>query len=360
MDKNRYCVIMAGGAGSRFWPFSRSSRPKQFLDFMGTGSSLLQMTFARFARIIPKENILVVTNKMYRDMVLEQLPELKYDQVLAEPCRRNTAPCIAYAATRIAAINPNATMVVAPADHLITKENEFLEAITKGLDFVGKQPVLLTLGIKPNRPETGYGYIQAGTESKGEFKRVKTFTEKPNAELAKIFMESGEFFWNAGVFMWSVASILKAFDDFLPDIAAKFLPGRVLFGTPDEEAFINENFPSCQNISIDYGIMEHAKQVYVLCGDYGWSDLGTWGSLYDLSEKDASGNVHLKCRMLSYDCSDNIVVLPEGKLAVLQDLNGYIVDESDNALLICRKEEEQRIRQFVNDVSMMPDNEPFI
>src|SRR5574344_246277 len=360
MNYNNYCVIMAGGVGSRFWPFSRNNRPKQFLDFFGTGRSLLQMTFDRFAKVIPASNILIVTNQSYKDMILEQLPLLKESQILLEPNRRNTAPCIAYAMSRIRAINPKTSMVVAPADHLITKEIEFLNAIERGLNFVTGTNNLLTLGIKPNRPETGYGYIQASDEGEGDFKKVKTFTEKPNLELAKVFMESGEFFWNSGVFMWSVETIYNAFKEFLPDIAAKFVEISSVMNTDREQEFINEIFPSCQNISIDYGIMEHAKYVHVLCGDFGWADLGTWGSLYDLSPKDDNANVTLKCKSLTYDCSNNIVVLPEGKLAVLQGLDGYIVVESDNALLICKKDDEQRIRQFVNDVNLMPDNENYI
>lgn len=351
---------MAGGVGSRFWPYSRNNRPKQFLDFCGTGRSLLQMTFDRFARIIPKENILVVTNKAYKALVMEQLPEMNEKQVLLEPARRNTAPCITYALAHIRKRDTKANMVVAPADHLITKEDEFLAAVEKGLEHVAKNDVLLTLGIKPNRPEVSYGYIQAGAENEKGFRKVKTFTEKPNLELAKEFMESGEFFWNAGVFLWNAETIHKAFWEFLPDLAAKFDEASPMMGTDEEESYINELFPTCQNISIDYGIMEHARKVDVLCGDFGWSDLGTWGSLYDLSDKDDNGNVILKCRALTYDCHDNIVVLPEGKLAVLYGLKDYIVVEADNALLICKKQEEQRIRQFVNDVSMMPDNSDFI
>ncbi len=351
---------MAGGIGSRFWPYSRNSHPKQFLDFCGTGQSLLQMTFERFSKIIPAENILIVTNKAYKQLVMEQLPMLNEKQILLEPARRNTAPCIAYALAHIRKRNPKANMVVAPADHLITKQEEFVAAIEKGLDFVANNPALLTIGIKPNRPEVSYGYIQAGSGDKDGFRHVKTFTEKPNLELAKEFVESGEFFWNAGVFMWNAETIHKAFWEFLPDLAAKFDEATPIMGTDDEEAYINDIFPTCQNISIDYGIMEHAHKVYVLCGDFGWSDLGTWGSLYDLSDKDDNGNVVLKCRALTYDCSNNIVVMPEGKLAVLYGLNDYIVVESENALLICKKQEEQRIRQFVNDVSLMPDNSDFI
>lgn len=352
MNYNNYCVIMAGGVGSRFWPFSTNEKPKQFLDFFGTGRTLLQMTFDRFSKVVPASNILIVTNKKYKNLVLEQLPLIKSSQILLEPNRRNTAPCIAYALNRIKAINPEASMIVAPADHLILKEIEFLNAIERGLNFVAETQNLLTLGIQPNRPETGYGYIQISDQAIGDFKKVKTFTEKPNLDLAKIFVQSGEFFWNSGVFMWSVAAISEAFEEFLPDIASKFETGKQYFNTEKEQEFINQIFPSCPNISIDYGIMEHAKNVYVLCGDFGWSDLGTWGSLYDLSEKDENSNVTLKCKSQFYDCDDNIVVLPKNKLAVLQNLSGYIVVESDNVLLICKKEDEQKIRQFVADISL--------
>lgn len=352
MNYNNYCVIMAGGVGSRFWPFSKNSMPKQFLDFFGTGRTLLQMTFDRFAKVVPASNILIVSNKDYKDIILEQLPLIKPSQVLLEPNRRNTAPCVAYAVSRIKAINPKANMVVAPADHLILKEIDFLNVIERSLNFVNEHPNLLTLGIKPNRPETGYGYIQISDQAMGDFKKVKTFTEKPNLELAKVFVESGEFFWNSGVFVWSVEAIWKAFNEFLPEMVAKFEAGSDKFNTDLEQDFINEIFPSCQNISIDYGIMENAKNVYVLCGDFGWSDLGTWGSLYDMSEKDEHQNVTLKCETQFYESNDNIVVLPENKLAVIQNLSGYIVVESDNVLLICKKEDEQRIRHFVTDVNL--------
>ena len=349
--KNNFCVIMAGGVGSRFWPFSRNNKPKQFLDFFGTGSSLLQMTFNRFRKLMPAENIYIVSNIMYRDLILEQLPEINASQVLLEPMRRNTAPCIAYAVNRIHAVTDNANIVVAPSDHLILKEEEFLNTIRTGLDFVSKQNALLTLGIKPSRPETGYGYIQID-EGEGNLRKVKTFTEKPNLELAKVFMESGEFFWNSGIFLWGLHSITEAFDNHLPDVAFKFKEGKELYGTAAEQDFINEMFPSCHNISIDYGIMEKASNVYVLCSDFGWSDLGTWGSLYDLSEKDDNRNVTLKCDALYYGSQNNIVAMSKDKLAIIQGLDGYIVAESDNALLICKKEEEQSIRQYVNDATV--------
>lgn len=351
-SKDNYCVIMGGGIGSRFWPFSRKTMPKQFLDFFSTGRSLLQQTFDRFNKIIPTENILIVTNAIYADLVKEQLPELDSKQILLEPARRNTAPCIAWASYHIRSLNPDANIVVAPSDHLILKEGEFLAAIEKGLDFVSKSDKLLTLGIKPNRPETGYGYIQIAEQEGDNFYKVKTFTEKPELELAKVFVESGEFYWNSGLFMWNVNTIIKAGEALLPELASKLAPGKDVYGTPEEKAFIEENFPACPNVSIDFGIMEKADNVYVSLGDFGWSDLGTWGSLYDLSPKDEQGNVTLKCDSMIYNSNNNIVVLPKGKLAVIEGLEGFLVAESDNVLLICKKDEEHAIRKYVNDAQM--------
>lgn len=355
MSQN-YCVIMAGGVGSRFWPFSRNNRPKQFLDFFGTGRSLLQMTFDRFRRIVPAENILIVSNIIYKDMILEQLPEIKENQVLLEPLRRNTAPCIAYAVNRIKSITSEANIIVAPSDHLILKENDFIETLETGIDFISKNNSLLTLGIKPSRPETGYGYIQID-EGQGALRKVKTFTEKPNAELAQIFFETGEFFWNSGIFLWNLNAIDHAFKTLLPEVDSRFTAGREVFNTDKEQAFIDSIYPTCMNISIDYGIMEKADNVYVLCSDFGWTDLGTWGSLYDMSEKDKNKNVTLKCNTLFYESEENIVALPHGKLAVVEGLNGYLIAESDNVLLICKKDEEARIRQFVNDAIVSFDGE---
>lgn len=351
-NKDKFCVIMGGGIGSRFWPFSRKTLPKQFLDFFGTGRSLLQQTFDRFKKVIPMRNILVVTNDAYADLVKEQLPELCDDQILLEPMRRNTAPCIAWASYHIRALNPNASVVVAPSDHLILKENEFLEAIERGLAFVAQSDRLLTLGIKPNRPETGYGYIQIDEPAGENFYKVKTFTEKPELELAKVFVESGEFYWNSGLFLWNVNSIIKAGERLLPELAAKMVRGKNVYGTPQEKRFIDEIFPACPNVSIDIGIMEKADNVYVSLGDFGWSDMGTWGSLYELAPKDHAQNVTLKCRSLIYNSRDNIVVLPENKLAVIDGLEGYLVAESDNVLLICKKDEEQAIRNYVNDTQI--------
>lgn len=349
---NNYCVIMGGGIGSRFWPFSRTHLPKQFLDFFGTGRSLLQMTYDRFAKILPKENIIIVTNENYAALIKEQLPELNDDQILFEPQRRNTAPCIAWASYHIRSKNPNANIVVAPSDHLILNEEEFVNTIQNGLNFVKDKKNLLTLGMTPNRPETGYGYIQIGEEILGDIKKVKTFTEKPNLELAKVFLQTGEFFWNSGIFLWNVNSIIAEFERQLPEVAELFAAGNDSYNTPKEKEFIDKNFPACPNVSIDYGIMEKAEEVSVLCSEFGWSDLGTWGSLYDISPKDADANVTVKCESLTYDSKDNMIVLPKGKLAVVQGLEGYIVVESDNVLLICKKEEEQRIRQFVVDTQL--------
>ena len=355
MNQN-YCVIMAGGVGSRFWPFSRNDRPKQFLDFFGTGRSLIQMTFDRFRQIVPAENILIVSNVIYKQTILEQLPEINESQILLEPLRRNTAPCIAYAINRISAITENANIIVAPSDHLILRENDFLETIRVGLDFVEKNDSLLTLGIKPSRPETGYGYIQI-EDGSGNLRKVKTFTEKPNADLAKVFIETGEFFWNSGIFLWSLKTINEAFDTLLPDVASRFSAGKELFNTPAEQEFIDQIYPTCVNVSIDYGIMEKASNVFVLCSDFGWTDLGTWGSLYEMSEKDQHGNVALKCNTLLYESENNIIALPQAKLAVIEGLEGYLIAESDNVLLICKKDEEARIRQFVNDAVVSFDSE---
>ena len=353
MMENRYCVIMCGGVGSRFWPFSKSSAPKQFIDFFGTGRSLLQMSFDRVAEIVPVRNILAITNERYAPLVKQQLPDLADDQILLEPDRRNTAPCIAWAAYHIRAINPNAMMLVTPSDHLILKEDAFRDCVVKGFDFLSRQRRgLLTLGIKPNRPETGYGYIQIAEPAGENFYKVKTFTEKPELELAKVFVESGEFYWNSGLFMWNVNSIIKAGEELLPELAAKLDPGKNVYGTPDEKRFIDENFPACPNVSIDFGIMEKADNVYVSLGDFGWSDLGTWGSLYDLSDKDEERNVTLKCNSLFYNSHDNIVALPANKLAVVEGLEGYLIAESDNVLLICKKDEEHAIRKYVNDAQI--------
>ena len=355
MDNN-YCIIMAGGIGSRFWPLSRVVKPKQFLDILGFGRTFLQQTFDRFSTIIPKENFLIVTSVKYKNIVLEQLPELTEEQVLLEPLRRNTAPCLAYAAYKIKTKNPDANLIVAPSDHIILKEEEFIRQVKNGLQFAKENDTLLTLGIKPNRPETGYGYIQVKKRAKfnelTNLYKVKTFTEKPDEQMAKVFVESGEFFWNSGIFIWSLQSLLKAFDAHLKNVSSIFEKGMKLYNTSNEVHFIKKTYSECPAISIDYGIMEKAKNVYVLTADFGWSDIGTWGSLYENREKDADGNVISGDNILTYNTKNCIVNLSSEKVAVLQGLDGYIVAESNETLMICRKEDEHQIKQFVTDVKI--------
>ena len=355
--KNNYCVIMAGGAGSRFWPLSKSSMPKQFLDITGTGRTLIQMAFDRLREACPVGNFLVVTYINYKELVLKQLPELSEEQVLLEPLRRNTAPCVAYACNKIKLVNPDANVIVAPSDHLILQEKEFLNQIKAGLEFIAENDALVTLGITPNRPETAYGYIQI--DRKVPFRKmnnlfkVKTFTEKPGLEMANIFLESGEFFWNSGIFIWQLERILHAFDTWLPDLAGLFRRGEKLYGTDDEIYFINKTYSECQNISIDYGIMEKAENVYVLIADFGWSDLETWGALYESMGKDEGANSVKGENVLLYNSKNCLVNVPDDKIVVLQGLDGYIVVESENTLLVCRKDDEQQIRQFANDVRLL-------
>jgi len=347
---------MAGGVGSRFWPLSTSAKPKQFLDILGTGRSFLQQTFDRFAQIIPKENIYIVTNESYAKLTQEQLPDLKSHQILTEPAMRNTAPCIAYATYKILSKNPEANFVVAPSDHLITKEETFLKIIRRGMEYTAHNHALLTIGIKPSRPETGYGYIQADNKGEieiGSIQKVKTFTEKPNLELAKVFLESGEFFWNSGIFMWKGSTIATAMESHLPETAQKFISCNEAYYTDEEKQKVDEAYMSCKSISIDYGIMEKASNVSVLCSEpVGWSDLGTWGSLYEHLELDEKANALSQSEALLYDSKNNIINLAPGKIAVIQGLDGYIVAQTENTLLICKKEEEQRIKQFVTDVKI--------
>lgn len=339
MNPNNYCVIMGGGIGSRFWPYSRKNMPKQFLDFFGIGQSLIQQTFHRYSLVVPQENIFVITNIQYKELVMQHLPELAEDHILLEPTRRNTAPCIAWASMHIKELNPEANIIIAPADHLIMKEAEFVKALTKGLEFVANSPQLLTLGIKPNRPETGYGYIQIEEKKEDGFHKVKTFIEKPELEFAKVFIESGEFYWNSGIFLWNVQTILDAFNKIMPDITNRVSQGE-------------EGFTSCPNISIDYGIMEKADNVYVQLCDFGWADLGTWESLHEASPKDMHQNVTINGHTLLYDCKDNMIAVPKNKLVVLHDLEGYLVADTENVLLICKKDDENAIRKYVNDVQV--------
>lgn len=354
MDQNNFCVIMAGGVGSRFWPLSRMARPKQFIDILGTGETLIQQTFNRFKDICPKENIYIVTNEKYRDIVNEQIPGLNADQVICEPARRNTAPCIAYANYKIHAKNPNANIVVAPSDHIVLKEEEFKKVIRLTLEASKETEALFTLGIEPNRPETGYGYIQFDeTKSHSvdpKLHKVKTFTEKPNLEMAKQLVESGEFLWNSGIFIWKLSTIMKEFEKSLPEMDLLFKEGLGKYNTPEEYEFINNIYQQCKSISIDFGVMEKAENVYVFSTDIGWSDLGTWGSLYDIRHKDRNGNSVVGRNVMLYNSKNCVINMPKDKLVVIEGLEDFIVVENDNCLLICKKQDEQEIRQFVTDV----------
>lgn len=349
---HRYCVIMCGGVGSRFWPFSRSNRPKQFLDFFGTGRSLLQLTYDRMLPLTDPEHIILVTNSAYYDIIREQLPEIREENILLEPARRNTAPCICWAAHHIYALDPEASIVTLPSDHLILKEEEFHRVISRGLDFVEEGDRLLTIGLKPTSPHTGYGYIQQGNRVDGcdDILKVKSFTEKPNLEMAKVFLSTGEFFWNSGMFLWRVDSILKAFAKYDPETASIFDAGANSFGTPAEMDFIDKAFPNAPSISIDYAIMEKAGNVYVETADLGWSDLGTWNALYECSPKNSERNVTQNCKVLASDCEGTLFAAGPDKIIVASGLKDYIVADRGNALLIYPLAEEQKIRQVVNDV----------
>ncbi len=369
---------MAGGIGSRFWPMSTAAKPKQFLDVLGIGKTLLQQTVDRFKSIAPAENILVVTSAKYKQLVQEQCPELLESNILLEPCMRNTAPCIAYACSKIKGLCKDANMVVAPSDHLITKEEEFIRIIENGLAFTEKDDVLLTLGIEPHKPETGYGYIQAqddkskeknqslhiGSEgvsyetmtnhsqtiSQAKPLQVQAFKEKPDLQTAKEYLHKGNYFWNSGIFLWSLSSISKAFDRHLPDLKDIFRKGKQYLNTDKEQEFIDSMFPFCPSISIDYGIMEKADNIYVQPADFGWSDLGTWGSLWEKREKSEEGNTVVGDKTHLFDSSNCIVNMPLNKKVVIQGLENYIIVEENDTLLICKKEDEQRIKEFQNAV----------
>lgn len=342
---------MAGGIGSRFWPMSQSQFPKQFHDVLGTGRTLIQQTFDRLERICLPENIYIVTHKDYRNLVQEQLPTITNEQILSEPSRRNTAPCVAYAAYKIKELNPDANMIVAPSDHLILKEDKFIYTIEQALKQAQQETCLVTLGIKPSRPDTGYGYIQfKDADAPGDVKPVKTFTEKPDKELAEQFLDSGDFYWNSGIFVWNVSSIISSFEEHLPEMAKQFEEGIPYYNTEKEYDFIKKTYETCTNISIDFGVMEKAKKVFVVLSDFGWSDLGTWGSLYTHLTHDKNQNGVTGKRVRLYESSGNMVHVPKNKLVVLQGLNDYIVVEANNVLLVCKKEEEQKIKQFVTDI----------
>lgn len=340
---------MAGGVGSRFWPVSTTEYPKQFHDMLGAGASLLQKTFGRLSRFVPPDQILILTNARYQNLVLEQLPEIHVSQVVAEPAMRNTAPCILYAALKIHKMNPDAVMVVAPSDHWIEDEAAFEADVLHCFEACSKAPVLCTLGIQPSFPNTGFGYIEYNPAEKGTqgLKKVLQFREKPDYETARSFLSQGNFLWNAGIFMWSAAAIVEAFRQYQPGQYSLFEKGLQLYNTPDEAAFIEANYPKADNISIDYAILEQSDSVFVLPAAFDWNDLGTWGSLYEKKEKDDSGNARVQGGILTEACEGNTIRLPEGKIAVLEGLRDYIVVDSEKALLILPKNREQEIKQWV-------------
>lgn len=352
MKSHRYCVIMCGGVGSRFWPFSRNSRPKQFLDFFGTGKSLLQLTVERISPLVPMKNVILVTNRQYGHIIREQLPDVDPNNILLEPARRNTAPCICWAAHHIAALDPEASIITLPSDHLVLKEREFEKAVAEGFEFVEAGDRLLTLGIKPTNPNTGYGYIQQGHPVDGfqGIRKVKSFTEKPDLAMAEVFLASGEFFWNSGMFLWSAKSILQAFRKYAPDMAQLFDSTPTAYATPEEIPFIDSIFSLASGISIDYAIMEKADNVYVKTVDLGWSDLGTWQSLFQASPHNADGNVTQNCKVIATDCSGTMFATSADKIIVATGLKDYIVADTGNALLIHPLKEEQKIRHIVNEV----------
>lgn len=346
---NNHLVIMAGGVGSRFWPMSTKAMPKQFCDVLGCGKTFIQLTYDRFRDVIPAENVWVVTSAQYATLVSEQLPEVQSDHILLEPCRRNTAPCIAYVSWRIKAQDPQACIVVSPSDHIVMDVQEFRRVITSGLKFVGETDAIVTLGMKPTRPETGYGYIQAdlsySTARNKEIFRVDAFHEKPDEETARRYISHNYFFWNAGIFLWSVNTIINAFRIYQPEISAIFEDLLPYYATEREQALIDERFPQCEPISVDYAILEKAEEIFVFPADFGWSDLGNWASLHDKLQKDSANNgavgkVHL------YECSNCVVHAEEATKVVLQGLDGYIVSAKGSRLLVCKREEEQRIKDF--------------
>ena len=349
-DKRNHIVIMAGGIGSRFWPMSTTECPKQFIDVLGVGRSLLQLTYDRFQGICLPENIWIVTNKKYLELCREQLPDVPTENILLEPCRRNTAPCIAYVSWRIKSKNPKANVVVTPSDHIVTDTVEFQRVITSCLKFTGETDAIVTLGMKPNRPETGYGYIQAdlsvSSPRNKEIFRVDSFREKPDIETAKKYIQQNNFFWNAGVFIWSVSTIVNAFRVYQPAISKVFEGMEHIYGTPEAQENIDKCYPECENISVDYAIMEKAEEIFVCPANFGWSDLGTWGSLVEQSKKDLYGNSLIGNDIRLYDSHNCIVHTMNEKQVIIQGLDGYIIAENDNRLLICKLSEEQRIKQF--------------
>ncbi|MBR2637600.1 MAG: mannose-1-phosphate guanylyltransferase [Bacteroidaceae bacterium] len=357
MDSNRYCVIMAGGVGSRLWPLSRKGYPKQFHDLLGCGRTLLQQTYDRYSRIVPKENIIISTNIEYSELVRKQLPELGVEQILHESSFRGTAPSIAYVACHIRQLNRNANIVVAQADQLVLNENLFVETIGNGLDFVARHSKLVIIGIKPTCPETRYGYIQVennqSVSDSGAFYKVRTFTEKPEYEFARIFMESGEFYWNSGIYIWNVQTVIETLSKLLPEMMNELetvfaeLPNR-----DERRRRVYEIYTSFPNASMDSAVMERADNVFVQVGEFGWADIGTWDTLYGTLPKDMDGNVIMHSHAMMYNSHDNVISLPEGKLAVVQDVDGLLIVDAGNVLMVCKKGNEGDIRKFLNDARM--------
>ena len=350
-SKHNYVAIMAGGIGSRFWPMSRTAYPKQFLDILNTGKTLIQQTYDRYKQLVPEENIYIITSSEYVPIVKKQLPQVADENILGEPSRKNTAPCVAYISFKLLKSNPKANLVVAPADHLVLETEEFIKTSQKALDFVSHINAFVTLGIKPTYPNTGYGYIQHETaEVAKDIFKVKTFTEKPNVELAKAFISSGDFLWNAGIFIWKVKNIVTAFEKYLPEMYEVFAAEKESFNTEKEKEAVEQIYPQCTNISIDFGIMEKADNVYIIPSSFGWSDLGTWNSAWENMEKDYFGNAVAGKNVVVMDATKCMVHAPDNKLLVLQGLDDFIVVDTKDVLLICKKDKEQEIKDYVAEV----------
>ena len=352
MNKNYYAVLMAGGVGSRFWPVSTTDNPKQFHDMLGTGQTLIQKTFQRLNTFVPTENILILTNERYNDLVLEQLPLVKQEQVVLEPAMRNTAPCILYAALKIQKMNPDGVMIVAPSDHWIEDEDAFAKDVITCFDRCETEEVLCTLGITPTFPNTGFGYIEFEKESKTKLKKVYQFREKPDYETAKSFVAQGNFLWNAGIFIWGVNTIVNAFKNFQPAQYGLFSSGMADYNTKNERKFIKENYPKAENISIDYAILEQSKAIYVLPASFDWNDLGTWGSLYDKLDKDENNNAVVNSKVISQDAHGNMIRSPKDKIVVVDGLEDYIIVDKEEVLLIYPKSKEQDIKQVLGKVKI--------
>lgn len=357
MDKKLFVVLMAGGVGTRFWPYSRNAKPKQFLDVLGTGKTLIQSTYERFLPLCPRENIFIVTNEDLADITKEQLG-IDDAQVLVEPMRKNTAPCIAYASYRIAKHTPDAVVVVSPADHLILNEVNFQQTVKSSVGYAKDQDKLITMGINPVRPETGYGYIQY-LNSKSPIKKVKTFTEKPVLSLAKKFIDSGDFVWNSGIFVWGVKAIIEALEKHQPEMAEVFEESSSKFFTNEEKKAINTAYVQSKNISIDYGVMEKADNVYVWLSDFAWSDLGSWNSMHEVNKKDENRNV-IDANALVYDTRNSVIKGSKDKLIVAQGLDGYLIGEFDNVIIVCQKDQEDLFRRFVNDLKAKPNGNDYL